>query len=138
MNTGNNIKTIRMLKNLTQKHVANQLGISEKWLGEMENEKVEISKVNLQKLSQTYRMDIMEIVHFHENPIFNITSNNCILGNNNNYTNESVEKLVDLYKKLLEEKDKLIEAKNETIILLQEKVRFYKIKKNNSLNNEKN
>jgi hypothetical protein len=123
MSIGNNIKTIRILKNLTQKHFASQLGISEKWLGEMENEKVEISKAIFQKLSNTYQMSIEEIVHFHEKPIFSNTGNYSILGYNNTYKSEFLEKVEVLYKKIIEEKDKLIEEKNTIIKLLQEKVR---------------
>lgn len=108
MSTGNNIKTIRVLKNLTQKYVATELGISEKWLGEIENEKVVISNEYLDKLSLTFNMSKEEIKYFHEKPIFNNNGNNSILGHNNSYSNESVERVENLYKKIIEEKEKTI------------------------------
>ncbi len=115
MSTGNNIKTIRLLKNFTQKHVASQLGISERWLSEIENEKVEISNEYLQRLSTAFNMSADEIMHFHEKQIFNNTGNNSIFGYNNNYQNESVEKIELLYNKLLAEKDKTIKLMQEII-----------------------
>jgi transcriptional regulator with XRE-family HTH domain len=115
MSTGNNIKTIRLLKNFTQKHVASQLGISERWLSEIENEKVEISNEYLQRLSTAFDMSADEITHFHEKQIFNNTGNNSIFGYNNNYQNESVEKIEALYNQLLAEKDKTIAALQEMI-----------------------
>lgn len=108
MGIGNNIRTIRMLKNLTQDHVANLGGISAKWLGKIENELEEISDEHIISISKALEVSVEELQHFHEKPIFNNCNHSVNSGYNHIVNYNCDNKITEFYKKIIEEKDTLI------------------------------
>ena len=126
MSTGNNIKKIRELKNLTQEYVAEQIGVSRRWYMMMENDEATIKDENLHKISQILKVDFNELKNFDNKKIFNsyFTDNATNQGNvfyieneNLKREKESFEVQIKLYKELIFDKDKLIAVLEKSLNL---------------------
>jgi transcriptional regulator with XRE-family HTH domain len=89
---GHKIKKLRELRNLTQEHMANSLGLSQSAYSRMELGETEITFSKLEKISEELGMKPEEIIAFNESMVFNVMNNQT--GNglviNNNVPNEEV------------------------------------------------
>jgi transcriptional regulator with XRE-family HTH domain len=126
MNVGHNIRTIRLIKNLTQEFVAEKSGISAKWLGKIENGLEPVSEELINSIAKTLDVKTEDLLNFNDKLVFNqsnTNNNNTNLINpvNNKWTSnyDSVEKIEALYEKLIAEKDKVIAEKNKQIEALE-------------------
>jgi len=108
---GRKIARIRELRGMKQETLADELGISQQSVSSIEkSEKVEDE--TLKKVSKVLKVSPDAIRHFSEEAVFNIINNTFKdnSANNNNYfcTIDPVEKIVDLYERLVQaEKDKV-------------------------------
>ena len=108
---GRKIARIRELRGMKQETLAEELGISQQSVSSLEkSEKVEDE--TLKKVSEVLKVSPDAIRHFSEEAVFNIINNTFKdnSANNNNYfcTIDPVEKIVDLYERLVQaEKDKV-------------------------------
>tara|TARA_Y100001968_G_scaffold270541_1_gene261767 strand:+ start:89 stop:487 length:399 start_codon:yes stop_codon:yes gene_type:complete len=108
---GRKIARIRELRGMKQETLAEELGISQQSVSSLEkSEKVEDE--TLKKVSEVLKVSPDAIRHFSEEAVFNIINNTFKdnSANNNNYfcTIDPVEKIVDLYERLVQaEKDKM-------------------------------
>lgn len=97
LNLGNKIKKLRELKNLTQSHVANELGITQSTYSKIEVGEIDISFSKLEKISEVLGMSPEEIFTFNENMIFNVMHN--LNGNNGFVINKGAQETeIQLYK----------------------------------------
>jgi transcriptional regulator with XRE-family HTH domain len=105
MQIGQKIKKIRELKNLTQEHVAQELGITQGSYSRMELGETEVSYSKLEKISGLFGMKPEEVISFNENMVFNIMHND--VGNgfviNNNQLSEGEKNLYERQIELLKE-----------------------------------
>jgi transcriptional regulator with XRE-family HTH domain len=89
-----NIK-IRELKNLTQEHMAHELGITQSTYSRMEIGESEISYSKLERISDLFGMKPEEVISFNENMVLNVMHND--VGNglviNNNQLSEGEKNL---------------------------------------------
>lgn len=104
---GHKIKKIRELKNLTQEHVAEELGISQSGYCKTEHidDKIDLNK--LKKISVIFNMKVDDIINFDEKSFFKISINDhahSLNGTNNSDTTE-----VEFYREELRRKDILID-----------------------------
>jgi transcriptional regulator with XRE-family HTH domain len=97
MNLGVKIKKLRELKNYTQIHMANELGISQSTYSKIEMGEVDVSMSKLEKISSILGLSPEEVFAFSEQMIFNVMYNQN--GHNGFVINKGLsETEVELYK----------------------------------------
>ncbi len=72
---GQKIKKLRELKNLTQAHIANELGITQSAYSKIEQGETEITYQKLTRISEILGLSPEEITSFNEQMIFNVMHN---------------------------------------------------------------
>jgi len=72
---GQKIKKLRELKNLTQSHMAEEMGISQSAYSKIELGETEVSYNKLNRIAEILGMSIDEISTFNEQMIFNVMHN---------------------------------------------------------------
>ncbi|MEN9610248.1 MAG: hypothetical protein RLZZ628_1062 [Bacteroidota bacterium] len=85
MKIGNKIKKIRELKNYTQEYMAQSLNISLNGYGRLERDEVEITVNRLEDIAKILEMDLLQVLGFDENKIFNISYSHNHNHNQNNH-----------------------------------------------------
>jgi transcriptional regulator with XRE-family HTH domain len=75
MHIGQKIKKLRELKNLTQTHVAEKLGVSQSAYSKMELGESEVTYNRLEKISEILQMKPEEVIAFNESMVFNVMNN---------------------------------------------------------------
>lgn len=108
---GRRICRIRELRGMKQEALAAELGISQQSISQIEKSE-DVDHDTLMKISEALRVSPEGIRNFSEEAVFNIINNTFqdSSANNNNYfcTINPIEKMVELYERLLEaEKEKL-------------------------------
>jgi transcriptional regulator with XRE-family HTH domain len=98
MNTtyiGQKIKKLRELKNLTQEHMAQSIGVSQGAYSRMEVGETEMTYSKLEKIAEVLEMRPEDIITFNESMVFNVMHND--VGNglviNNNQLSEGEKNL---------------------------------------------
>jgi transcriptional regulator with XRE-family HTH domain len=76
MHIGQKIKKLRELKNLTQTHLADQLGVSQSAYSKIELGESEVTYSKLEKISEALGMKPEEVIAFNESMVFNVMHNN--------------------------------------------------------------
>jgi transcriptional regulator with XRE-family HTH domain len=96
------IKQIRELKNLTQEHVATQLGLSTRAYSKIETGETQLTINRLNEISSILGVEPMEVLGFDDRQIFN----NCKQEGNQNTIGTSnfffPEKLIQQYEKTIQ------------------------------------
>jgi hypothetical protein len=107
LNIGHKIKKLRELKNLTQEHMANSIGISQGAYSRMELGETEITYSKLEKISEELGLKPEEIIAFNESVVFNVMNNQT--GNglviNNSQLSEGEKNLYEQQILLLKEEN---------------------------------
>lgn len=113
---GRRIRKLRELKNLTQEHLAEELGMSVSGYSRIERDEVKLSSDKLVKISEVLGISLDDLMRFDENQIFqnNGTLNGC--GFAHNSVVNDVEHLERLYREQ-------IDALKEEIKFLREELR---------------
>ncbi|MDA8648337.1 helix-turn-helix transcriptional regulator [bacterium] len=106
------IKQIRELKNLTQEHVATQLGLTTRAYSKIEAGDTQLTINRLNEISAILGIDPLEVLGFDDKQIFN----NCKQEGNQNTIGTANYYLPD----------KLIQQYEKTIQLLEDQVDFLK------------
>ena len=75
LNVGENIRRIRLMKNLSQENVAEMLKISLLSYGDIERDKKDVTLSRLEGIAEVLKVDINTILNFHEKDIFNQNNN---------------------------------------------------------------
>jgi transcriptional regulator with XRE-family HTH domain len=75
MHIGQKIKKLRELKNLTQTHLAQELGITQSAYSKIELGESEVTYGKLEKISSVLEMKPEDVIAFNESMIFNISNN---------------------------------------------------------------
>lgn len=104
---GHKIKKLRELKNLTQEHMANSIGITQGAYSRMELGETEITYSKLEKISEELGMKPEEVIAFNESVVFNVMNNQT--GNglviNNSQLSEAEKNLFEQQIILLKEEN---------------------------------
>ena len=95
MHIGQKIKKLRELKNLTQTHLAQELGVTQSAYSKIELGESEVTYSKLEKISEVLGMKPEEVISFNESMVFNVMHNNnghngFVINNNNITDNERV------------------------------------------------
>lgn len=91
---GLKIKMLRELKNLTQEHVAQELGLNQSAYSRLETGDIEISFSKLEKIAAIFGMKPEEVITFNEQFVFNMQNSH---GNNGYIINMISENERKLY-----------------------------------------
>jgi transcriptional regulator with XRE-family HTH domain len=75
LHIGQKIKKLRELKNLTQMHMAQQLGVTQSAYSKIELGESEITYKRLEKISEFLEMKPEEVISFNDQMVFNILNN---------------------------------------------------------------
>jgi transcriptional regulator with XRE-family HTH domain len=70
VNLGQKIKKLRELKNYTQQHLADELGISLSGYGKIERDQTEITMARLLEIAKILETDLFSLIHFNGNDVF--------------------------------------------------------------------
>jgi transcriptional regulator with XRE-family HTH domain len=106
MHLGNNVKRLREILGFTQDYVAVKLDLLQQTYSNLEKSEI-IPKDKLELISKVFNISIEAIENFREDMLFN-NINNSHGCNNINYQFQSIDKIVELYERLLKEKDEVI------------------------------
>ena len=99
-NLGLKIKKLRELKNLTQEHVAQVLGLNQSAYSRLETGDTEISFSKIEKIAELFNMKPEEVVSFNEQMVFNVMHN--LQGQNGYVVNLISENERKLYENQIE------------------------------------
>jgi len=112
MHLGRKISRIRELRGMKQEALATELGISQQAISKLEQSE-EIEDSTLEKIASALGLPTDAIRNFNEEAVFNIIGNTFTdsSSNNNNYlcTINPLEKIIELYERLLASEREKIE-----------------------------
>ena len=97
MHIGQKIKKLRELKNLTQSHLADELGVTQSTYSKMEQGEIEVPYSRLEKIAELLGMKPEDVIAFNESMVFNVMNNQTGQGFviNNNIVSEGERKLYE-------------------------------------------
>jgi transcriptional regulator with XRE-family HTH domain len=72
---GQKIKKLRELRNFTQSHMAEELGLSQSAYSKLELGETEITYSKLERVSEVLGMKPEEVISFNESMVFNVMNN---------------------------------------------------------------
>ena len=105
---GENVRKIRELKGFSQQNLADEIKVDQKTISRIEKGDLSPKFETLVAISKALSVSLSQLLSFNENLIFN----NYIQEQNEGqfvvYNNTSIEKVEELYKQLLKEKDEVI------------------------------
>ncbi len=113
-----NIKRIRAIKKLTQEQVAKKLGVSRVWYNKLENNEIDIKVDLLPKIAEIFNVPVTELTE--------VNGSNYFSSNNTNSQIKNIGNVINDNESLKENYEKVIAAKNETIISLHEQIQQLK------------
>ncbi len=96
MEIGRKIKTLREIRNLTQSHLAQELGLTQSAYSKIELGEVELSYSKLETVAKVLGMKPEEIIAFNEAMVFNVMHNQTGITNGYVYNAHS-ENEIALY-----------------------------------------
>lgn len=106
---GENVRKIRELKGFSQQNLADEIKVDQKTISRIEKGDLSPKFETLVAISKALSINISQLLAFNESLIFNNYNQYQQGGNYNAYINTEIEKVEELYKQLLKEKDEVIE-----------------------------
>ena len=105
---GYNVKRLREILHVKQEVLADALGISQQSVSLLETKET-IDPETLEKIAETLRVPVDAIKKFDEEATFNIIANTYHDNSASvHYSFNPIDKIVELYERMLKEKDELI------------------------------
>jgi transcriptional regulator with XRE-family HTH domain len=106
---GENVRKIRELKGFSQQNLADEIKVDQKTISRIEKGELSPKFETLVNISKVLSINISQLLAFNESLIFNNYNQYQQGGNYNAYLNTEIDKVEELYKQLLKEKDEVIE-----------------------------
>lgn len=106
---GENVRKIRELKGFSQQNLADEIKVDQKTISRIEKGDLSPKFETLVAISKALAVSLSQLLSFNENLIFNNYNQYQQGGNYNAYLNTEIDKVEELYKQLLKEKDEVIE-----------------------------
>ena len=105
---GENVRKIRGLKGFSQQNLADEIKVDQKTISRIEKGELSPKFETLVSISKVLSINISQLLAFNESLIFNNYNQYQQGGNYNAYLNTEIDKVEELYKQLLKEKDEVI------------------------------
>ena len=118
MHIGQKIKKLRELKNLTQTHLAQELGITQSAYSKIELGESEVTYGRLEKISSVLEMKPEDVIAFNESMVFNVMHNQ----NGGNIFRDINNKVSDTERQLYQDQIKLLKEEVTYLKKMLEKV----------------
>lgn len=123
MHLGRNVSRLRELKGIKQEDFAKMLKITQQAVSKLESKK-DIDDATLNKIAEKLGLNIDAIKEFNPDAVVqNVQQHTGNLGNVIGYNINPVDKIVELYERIIKEKDLLLEIKNKEIEALKRSIR---------------
>jgi transcriptional regulator with XRE-family HTH domain len=103
------IKQLRELKNLTQEHVATQLGLTTRAFSKIETGETQLTINRLNEISAILGIDPIELLGFDDRQVFNKFKQDGYIGINH----------INLPEKLIQQYEKTIQVLEDEVALLK-------------------
>jgi transcriptional regulator with XRE-family HTH domain len=107
---GENIRKIRELKGFSQQNLADEIHVDQKTISRIEKGDLSPKFEIIVGISKVLSVNLSQLLSFNESLIFNNYNQHQQGGNYNAYINTEIEKVEELYKQLLKQKDEMIEV----------------------------
>jgi len=113
---GRNIRRLRELRGMKQETLAQKLGVTQQAISHLEQSET-IDEDKLQKVAEVLEINAEDIRNFREDLIFhnNVNDNGTVFNYIDQYQTNSLEKVIEIYERLIKEKDTLLQQKDEVI-----------------------
>lgn len=112
---GHKIRSIRIIKDVSQDYVAEKLGISQPAYSKIESNETKLPYNKVEEIASILGVDVDEMLNFDKSNIFNNCNQSGTFSGVNNTFTFTGEDLKDVYEKLLEEKEKRIQLLEELL-----------------------
>ena len=116
---GNRIKKIRELKNLTQEHMAEKIGVSQSTYGRFENDITELTISKLEKIAESLGCTLDDIFNFDRGNFLQNTNHSGNINSPNSIVNDKY-----LIEELIKAKDKIIFTLELNVALLEQRIDY--------------
>ena len=103
------IKQIRELRNITQEHIANELGLSIRAYSKIETGETQLTINRLNEISRILKIDPLEVLGFDDKQVFNNCKQEGNIGINH----------INLPEKLILQYEKTIQVLEDEVALLK-------------------
>lgn len=121
---GERIKEIREGRNYTQEFVASELGVSQRAYSKLETGETMVKGDVLVELAKIFKVDIIDLIP--QDAVLTYNNYKTHNGDAIVYRKETSDKVEEVYKKLIDSKDKQIESLNNTIRANENLISFLK------------
>lgn len=108
LNVASKIKKIREIKGFSQDYVATKLEVTQNTYSKIERGETSLTIEKLSAICKVLEIDFNTLFNFDENLIFNNCTQTGNFGNNNTLVLNTIEKLQDVYDRLIQSKDEEI------------------------------
>jgi transcriptional regulator with XRE-family HTH domain len=115
---GERVKKYRLTKNFSQQYVAQKIGITQKAYSKLENNEIKMGVDTLIRIAEALETPISNFFDESNKPVVNDFSSRTG-GDNIIYKTIQSEEIEKMYKKILEAKDEVINAKENEILALK-------------------
>ncbi len=106
---GENIRKIRELKGFSQQNLADEINVDQKTISRIEKGELSPKFETLVAISKALSVSLSQLLSFNESMIFNNYIQEQHGGQFVAYNNTEIERVEELYKQLLKQKDEMIE-----------------------------
>lgn len=113
---GENIRKIRDLKGFSQQNLADEIGTDQKTISRIEKGSLSPKFETLVAITKALNVKLTAVLDFSDMQVFNNTIHSQHGGHFVAYNNTEVEKIEELYKALIKEKDLVIKMLNEKVL----------------------
>lgn len=105
---GENVRKIRELKGFSQQNLADEIMVDQKTVSRIEKGVLSPKFELLVKISNALSVSLSQLLAFNESMVFNSYTQHQQGGHFFAYNNTEIDKVEQLYKQLLKEKDEMI------------------------------
>jgi len=119
---GRNVRRIREIKGIKQEALATELGLTQQSISNMEQSET-IDEEKLQKVAKALGVTTEEIKSFSDELVFHniVNDQGKVFNYIGKYEHDSMDKVVEMYERLIKEKDNVIEMQRHVIEMYQQK-----------------
>ncbi len=114
-----NIRKIRTVKGFSQQNMADELKMSQRNYGRIENGDIDVSYNTLCKIADALNVKVIHLIGSEELMIFNNFNQPQKDGHFNAYNATDIEQVTKLYERLVSEKENVIQSQQQTIDALK-------------------
>ncbi|MCK6649034.1 MAG: helix-turn-helix transcriptional regulator [Bacteroidia bacterium] len=112
---GLKIKKVRELKGYSQEYISTQLGITQNSYSKIERGETKLNVNKLMDICKILEIDINTLLNFDEKMIFNNCTQSGNFGENNTFVFNTIDKIQELYEKIIQSKDEEIARLNSML-----------------------